>query len=59
MLADFGVRRVRPVVDDLLSWLGVQILNENEWEDGLRATLDQMTNEGLFVSVRANTRLTD
>ena len=45
---DFGVRRVRPIVDDLLSWLGVQIRNEEEWEDGLRATLDELTDEGLL-----------
>src|ERR1700730_14353809 len=36
-LTDFGDRlTVRPVVDDLLSLLGVHVLPEQEWEDGLR-----------------------
>jgi hypothetical protein len=47
--AEFGERRVRPIVDDLLSWLGVRILNEEEWEDGLRSTLEEMTDEALFI----------
>ena len=47
---EFGGRRVvRPIVDHLLSWLGVQLPDEDAWEDGLRGTLDEMTDEGLLI----------
>jgi hypothetical protein len=49
-LTDFGdCLMVRPIVDELLSWLGVQVLQEQEWEDGLRAVLEEMTDEGLLT----------
>jgi hypothetical protein len=37
--AEFGARRVRPIVDDLLYRLGMQILDEQEWEDANEQTL--------------------
>jgi hypothetical protein len=40
---------VRTLVDNLLSRLGVHVLPENEWEEGLIAVLHEMTDEGLLA----------
>ena len=37
-----------PMVAKTLSWLGVQVLGEHEWEDGLYRVLEELTEEGLF-----------
>jgi hypothetical protein len=37
-----------PMVAETLSWLGVQVLGENEWEDGLHRVLEELTDEGLL-----------
>ncbi len=37
-----------PMVAKTLSWLGVQVLGEHEWEDGLYRVLEELTEESLF-----------
>jgi hypothetical protein len=37
-----------PMVADTVSWLGVQVLGEHEWEDGFYRVLEELTEEGLF-----------
>lgn len=37
------------MVTETLSWLGVQILGEQEWECGLCGVLDEMKQEGLLI----------
>lgn len=38
-----------PMVAETLTWLGVQIRGEEEWEDGLCSVLDEMKPEGLLI----------
>ena len=38
-----------PMVAETLSWLGVKILGEQEWEHGLCSVLDEMKPEGLLT----------
>jgi hypothetical protein len=40
---------VSPLVKETLSFLGVQIRGEQEWEDGLCRILDEMEEEGLLI----------
>jgi hypothetical protein len=37
------------LVTETLSWLGVQILGEQEWEYGLCSVLEEMKQEGLLI----------
>jgi hypothetical protein len=38
-----------PMVAETLSWLGVKIRAEQEWESGLCSVLDEMKPEGLLI----------
>lgn len=38
-----------PMVAEMLSWLGMQVLGEQEWEHGLYRVLQEMTEEGLLI----------